>query len=183
MTRIVALISIALWLSWKKWVNRRASRPERDERTKESLSRTVSEVPWTGPRLRDRWVSLSSWPVLFVSVSHSRAPRHCGLAPALRNIHETGTLRAEDARRARSRATTTPRYPIYHGSTELKGDRVRALNSLREFLIRARGEKFSRRYWKQSKAIARLILRFEIYPPRKFIFYFCRESYIALWEI
>lgn len=166
----VSPVSI-VWLSWKKWVNRRASRPERDERTKESLSRTVSEVPWTGPRLRDRWVSLSSWPVLFVSVSHSRAPRHCGLAPALRNIHETGTLRAEDRAACEISRYTTPRYPIYHGSTELKGDRVcaRPLNSLREFLIRARGEKFSRRDLSSEEQI--------------YLLFSSGKVYVALWEI
>lgn len=68
---------------------------------------------------------VSSRPVLFVSVSHSRAPRHCGLAPVLRNIHE----RARASPRApckedepRDLGATTPRYPIYHGSTELKED-------------------------------------------------------------
>lgn len=35
----------------KKWVSRIVL-------TNKSLSRTVSEAPWTGPRLRDRWVSL-----------------------------------------------------------------------------------------------------------------------------
>lgn len=46
---------------------RRVRRPKRE--TKESLSRTVSEAPWTGPRLRDRWVNhdrVSAWPACVV---------------------------------------------------------------------------------------------------------------------
>lgn len=62
----------------KKWVSRIVL-------TSKSLSRTVSEAPWTGPRLRDRWVShrCSSprWVIRW-------APRRCGLAPALRNARE-----------------------------------------------------------------------------------------------
>lgn len=50
----------------KKWVSRIVL-------TNKSLSRTVSEAPWTGPRLRDRWVSLGHT-VFFATVSHSLGP-------------------------------------------------------------------------------------------------------------
>lgn len=87
--------------------------------------------------MRDRWVNLghvSSWPMLFVvSVSHSRAPRHCGLAPVLRNTHGAYSATAataaaaamapfvpgshEDAVRARARSRTRAIRPLRYNAT------------------------------------------------------------------
>jgi len=122
----------------------------RDGRTRESLSRTVSEAPWTGPRLRDRWVNLSATSLLGRRCSSrwvTRALRHCGLAPALRNIrarrwpgHPAPFTRRAAPRRAAPKMRPVRDIALQHhviqfitGSTELKEARSRALNLLRRF--------------------------------------------------